>query len=121
MDTIIEQIEQIEQKIFVCEVCDYTCSKKSNYERHILTDRHKRIQLKYKNDTKNEQIEQNTYICNCGKKYKFSQGLSKHKKVCNFKNIEKTKTELNFTNNNIIIEIINENRELKKLLFERNK
>jgi hypothetical protein len=33
---------------FICEKCDFVCSKKSNYERHILTRKHK-------NDDKKEQ------------------------------------------------------------------
>jgi hypothetical protein len=122
MDTIIEQIEQKEQPIFVCDICDYKCSKKSNFERHNLTDRHKRIQLKYKNDTKNEQIEQNTFICNCGKKYKFSQGLSKHKKVCNQvtnnNNSNTNNTTIFEQNNELINYLINENKEFKNLILE---
>ena len=27
-------------EIFVCEKCNFTCSKKSNYEKHILTRKH---------------------------------------------------------------------------------
>ena len=26
---------------FQCEECDFECFKKSNYEKHILTDKHK--------------------------------------------------------------------------------
>jgi hypothetical protein len=28
-------------KIFYCEKCAFKCSKKSNYEKHILTRKHK--------------------------------------------------------------------------------
>jgi hypothetical protein len=126
MDTIIEQNEQ---KNFVCNICDYTCIKKSNYERHLLSNRHQKIHFKYNNDTKNEQIEQieqNTYICNCGKKYRFSQGLSKHKKTCNqVINLEKEeeniileKEEKDNSKDALIEYLINENKEFKNLILE---
>ena len=32
-------------KYFCCESCDYLTSKKCNFERHIITEKHKKIQL----------------------------------------------------------------------------
>lgn len=66
--------EQNGSTTFTCIKCHVKCSKKYNYDRHCLTARHKRIHL----DTLTEQIEE--YVCHCGNKYKYSQGLSKHKK-----------------------------------------
>ena len=47
------------------------------------------------NDNKGEKGEkgEKTIICECGKKYLYSQGLSKHKKKCN--NYEKKNEEKN--------------------------
>ena len=36
--------EQNEQNIFYCELCDYKCSKKSNFNRHLLTGKHKKLE-----------------------------------------------------------------------------
>ena len=68
----------VEQKVarhFCCKICDYTTSKKYNLTKHILTKKH---MLKVAESSKNLYI----FNCKCGKKYKRSQGLSKHKKKC---------------------------------------
>ena len=71
--------EQNEQHEFICLNCNYKTCKKSNYKRHILTDKHKIMT----NSDQNEQNEQKRYFtCGCGKKYKHKQGLSHHKKKC---------------------------------------
>ena len=102
---------------FICLKCDYKCSKKYNYDRHCLTDKHKWIHLGYNLDTINEQNEQNEqikkFICECGNKYKYSQGLSKHKKNCNIlKNNGPDKNE------DLINYLIKENQEFKSLILE---
>ena len=68
-------------KIFSCENCGFSCSKKSNYDKHLLTRKHKML------TNGNEKMPKNAaplYECECGKKYKQSSGLSRHKKICNF-------------------------------------
>ena len=107
MDTLDTKNEQNEPDIFVCEKCDYKCCKKSNFDRHLATDKHKWIHFGYILDTKldlssenepqhkssqignilnpsseNEPAPDKGFVCTCGKKYKYSQGLSKHKRVC---------------------------------------
>ena len=65
-----------------CEKCDYITSRKSQYDRHILTDKHKRMTtddvLSYTNVPKSSE----QHFCNCGKEYKHRQGLWKHKQKC---------------------------------------
>ena len=64
---------------FCCKKCDYTTSRKSQYERHLLTAKHQRIQ---ENTVKSSKKEQ-TYTCEiCEREYKFHSGLWKHKKTC---------------------------------------
>jgi len=60
---------------FICEKCDFVCSKKSNFDKHLLTRKHK-------NDDKKmpKNAEQN--VCECGKSFKYRQGLYVHKKTC---------------------------------------
>ena len=46
---------------FLCEDCDFTTSRKSQYARHILTNKHQMIV----NDS--EKVPKNCWECNCGK------------------------------------------------------
>mgnify|MGYP003326111951 CR=1 FL=1 len=68
---------------FYCKKCDYSTCKKANFDRHILSAKHK---MDDKWMTKNEQNEQekkeNFFECSCGKKYKYRQGLHKHQQKC---------------------------------------
>ena len=60
---------------FICEKCDFVCSKKSNFEKHMLTRKHK-------NDDKKEQKNAEKNVCICGKSFKYRQGLFVHRKTC---------------------------------------
>ena len=69
-------------KKFVCELCDFKCSKQSNYTKHILTRKHQMLtNVDINVDVK---IPKNAkqYQCECGKEYKHRQSLSVHKKTC---------------------------------------
>jgi hypothetical protein len=60
---------------FYCDACNLACAFKSDYDRHISSQRHaKREKQKAKNlaDTQ----------CECGKRYKFASSLSFHRKTC---------------------------------------
>ena len=64
---------------FHCKFCDFICCKQSDYNRHLLTLKHRRITEDNKKTPKNAA----PYICeNCGQEYKYSSGLCKHKKKC---------------------------------------
>jgi hypothetical protein len=68
MDTLKEQKEQL---FFFCDLCDFKCCKKYNFERHQSTDKHKWIHNVSKMDTKKRAKEQHEkYYCECGKEYK---------------------------------------------------
>ena len=75
----------------VCETCDFVSSKKSDFERHLLTRKHKILTNTYKKNTENTE-----YICVCGKQYKHRQSLNNHRIRCNFeKNLENSDIEKN--------------------------
>jgi len=66
---------------FFCNKCDFKCSKKSEWTRHIETDKHKHR----KDGNKMEILEMSKnaeYICNCGKSFLSNSGLWKHKQKC---------------------------------------
>ena len=65
-------------KINKCENCNYICYKQSDYKKHLLTAKHKRLIMTNENMPKNALI----YNCECGKTYKHMSSLYKHKNVC---------------------------------------
>jgi len=107
--------ENTEKKTFYCENCDYKCIKESNFNRHLSSVKHSLIHNLYKMDT-NEKENTNKFLCNCGKKYTYSQGLSKHKNDC--KNKNQTSDINNFSNKELIMMLIKEQAELKKLIID---
>ena len=62
------------EQIFVCDKCDYKTCNEFNYNKHLLTSKHKQNMLVGSN---NNDIKQ--HICRCGNTYKHRQGLWKHK------------------------------------------
>ena len=70
---------------FLCKICDYKTYRQSNYDKHLLTAKHKKS---YAELQKVADIEESnlTYKCECGKIYKYRQGLWKHKKSCDMAN-----------------------------------
>ena len=112
---LTESCEKV-AKFFYCIYCDYTTSRKSSYDKHILTSKHK--QLTYVNKSLTESCENNTdpsiYTCNmCDKEYKSRVGLWKHKKLCNNdiqQNIEKNE----ISDKELIMMVVKQNAELMK-------
>ena len=91
-------------KIFSCEKCDFKCSKQSEWTRHIARPKHLRVG----NDIKKTPKNAAEICCSCGKVYKYSSGLWKHKKIC--------ETGLTDTTDfkSIILEVVKNNSELQK-------
>ena len=67
------------QQTHTCELCDFTCSKKCDYDRHIITRKHYLRTIANKNAILNA-IKK--YTCVCGKIYKHMSSLCKHKLYC---------------------------------------
>ena len=90
---------------FCCEYCDFKCCKQSDYDRHILTRKHK-------NRTNMGNIEQGftpstIFTCkNCNKEYKARTSLWYHEKKC------KSTSLLIKKDSNIIVENDNENNTI---------
>jgi len=66
-------------KKYECKLCDFICSKQSDYDRHMLTSKHKN-RTKLNNFTPKNA----THICVCGKEYSARNSLWYHKKKCLF-------------------------------------
>ena len=110
---------------FSCINCDYNTSRKSQYDRHLLTVKHKTIMGELLlNDIKVPKGSK-TYNCECGNKYKHRQGLWKHKQICQDKEQVELEDYDKLPNinqlNNCFFELLKQNNEFKELILEQNK
>jgi len=80
--------------IFSCEKCDFICSKQNEYNRHIITNKHKRL---HDTTEKNPINEPKTFNCKCGKIYRHHTSLAKHKHCCKGLNISDNISNVSFT------------------------
>lgn len=108
-------------KIYKCKNCEYNTTKKCNFMKHLSTLKH---------------VSNNSIIfkcCNCNKIYKHKSSLWRHQRHClnNYNNeniyneIEENEITINkdnsFIDSDLIVQLINENKELKNLLMEQAK
>jgi len=110
-------------EIFICNFCDFKCFKKSNYDTHLLTLKHKnRTFLNNLEPNNAENIQQ--FICDkCSKTYKARSSLWYHKKKCLgifFKENDEEE-KISIDKDDIIKFLMKENGEFKDLLIEQNK
>ena len=119
--------------IFCCEKCNYNTSSKKDFNKHLLT-------LKHKNGINDNKITKNnnSFICEtCNKEYCYLSGLFRHKKKCDFisnkKNIENTFDDNNEINintidssnnkleltNDLIMKILNDNQEMRNIIVKQ--
>jgi len=73
---IDEKVLNVSHK-FVCNICDYRCSTKQNYNKHLMTRKHTNL-----TDIDGILTTNNTFVCGCGKEYKYRQSLHAHKINC---------------------------------------
>jgi len=114
-DLATSKTSQNEPLKFYCNICDYTCCKRFNFNRHKTSSKHILLTEGDKIPSKTSQNEPNDekYIClNCSKEYSSRNGLWKHKSKCN-----KSK-EINIidepSDKQLIMMLIKENSELRK-------
>ena len=104
---------------FYCEKCDFSCCKTSEWDRHSSTRKH-RINMEYLQKTLG-------YTCACGRSYKHRQSLFTHKQKCQGLLFEKDaeepveKTQAPLVTNEMIMNLIDQNKELQKQLVELSK
>jgi hypothetical protein len=66
---------------FYCKKCDFKCSKKCDWKRHISTKKHNGSNMVV-TDSNKTQTNAKKYECECGKTYKWDSGFYRHKKKC---------------------------------------
>jgi hypothetical protein len=118
-------------RIFLCNNCNFVCSKQSNYDKHVSTLKHK-IRTNT-NEYEQKNAEKKSYDCQCRKSYKHASSLWNHKAKCDF--LQNNSDENHYENSNnqlqiavekpeitqIILELVRENKELKTMLVEQHK
>jgi len=122
---MMTMMTQKNDDFFTCEKCHFISSKKCDYERHLLTRKHK-------NDDKKAQKNAEKNICICGKNFKYRQGLFVHRKTCmDYINIEsnnglfsenkieeKVDTKTDKELKDLVKELIKQNGELVKTIHD---
>ena len=74
-------------EIYECKSCNFLCTKKSNYTKHILTAKHK-IRTNTNEKMPKDADKYQEYICECSKTFKHASSLWNHKQKCKFQKID---------------------------------
>ena len=110
---------------YSCKLCDYNTSRKSQYERHLSTDKHKNAE----NDSKmignsNNLVPKSSeklFNCECGRVYKYDSGYYRHKKKCQYENKENTNSISELSDKELITKVILQIPDLVKSIIEISK
>jgi hypothetical protein len=129
METAGNQIKPKTSLKYYCNYCDYTTSKKSNYETHIATSKHKKLSNGNILETAGNKIKpkfcSQVFACeNCNKEFKNRSGLWKHNNKCivtKVNNQQVSKYNNNEISQETILSILKQNSELQNMLIEQNK
>lgn len=106
-------MNNISLKKYICKNCNYYTSRKSQYFRHLETNKH------YKNVNQNNADSTkslNNFTCICKNTYLYKSGLYKHKKKCAMLNNGKK----NISNEELFLSILKDNQDFKQMLIEQN-
>ena len=111
---------------YYCEKCNFKCSRKSNFDIHLTTAKHKKIL----DDTSQMPILR-MYSCNkCGQEYKYHSGLWRHKQKCaGEKSVSDCVEQLSDqvatvstpVDSSLVIELLKQNQEFKEMMVEQHK
>ena len=114
----IKEIKKLKKNLhrFVCEICDFKCYMKCDWDKHIMRPKH--INAVSGNNMETKKLKK-TYTCECGKSFLSNSGLWKHKKSC----ITEEPLQHSDLDNpeNLIKYLMKENAEFKQLLIDQNK
>jgi hypothetical protein len=112
---------------FICKLCDIKTNNKKDFNKHILTLKHKKqteINGLSTNFPKNTITTVESFICsNCNKQYKERSGLWRHIKNCKHENItiiEDNQIDVSTLDMNLIMQLLKQNDEFKALMVEQN-
>jgi hypothetical protein len=133
METLGNQIMPKLCPNYYCVFCDYNTSKKSSYDNHNLSAKHKKTLKIHEMESNGNQIMpklcSKVYSCEiCSKEFKNRSGLWKHKNKCKLPENNESNINTNINTNNssifthdkdLIMLLIKENSELKTMMMEQ--
>ena len=101
---------------YECKICEYTTCRKSQYDRHLTTTKHKiRTNTNIVVHTSSK-----TYQCDCKKIFKHASSLWNHKQKC--KGVEPEQAQVTPPlDSSLVIELLKQNQEFKELMIEQHK
>jgi hypothetical protein len=105
-------------KQYQCDNCNFKCSNKKDYNRHLSTAKHK---MMTNDDANDDNKTPKAYVCDCGKKYKYRQGLGVHKKKCQYIEEEPENTIVPALNEPSSTELFNMLKECMIQMAEKDK
>lgn len=139
----VVNLNQAHQENYICEICDYNTIRKFDFNKHLLTIKHKYKQQNnlselnknnkniIEHDESDIKNDKKINECKCGKIYKFRQGLYNHKKKCNFnlnqeqqnQLIETTDVDLlnEVTYKQLFLQALEQNNTIQNAFIEQNK
>ena len=121
---MIQKSSEKSSELFKCKCCDYTTSRKSKYERHLTTQKHKNREndtTDYKKVPKSSEV----FMCVCGKAYTHRQNLYRHQKICKkmdqntSQNLNNKSSVCDVTTTDVIQKLVHENTEFRTILFKQ--
>jgi hypothetical protein len=108
-------------KKYICDTCDFKCSKESDWNRHIITAKHQK-NANILTDTYITTPKNTIYECKCGKNYIHRQSLYKHQKQCyihlgkhNDDNVKSTEFHLD---KELLVKMLLKNQEVMEKMME---
>ena len=98
---------------YFCDKCHYITSRNSQYQRHLLTAKHKNQQLATNLVPKGS----TGFTCNCGKEFKDRSGLWRHSKKCQINEIVEKDEPIT---KELVMQLIKQNQNLQDMLHEQH-
>lgn len=108
---------------YECLICNFNTSNKTDYSRHLNTEKHKKRIISNNNLCENGQkgYFYEKFSCECGKIYKHKPNLYAHKKKCEYNNKHiVTQEEENINYKEKIEQLVNKNKELENTISQQN-
>jgi len=108
-----------------CKFCDFKCFGRSNMSTHKLLCKPKNDDKMMTNDDAEKNVQEMSddklFSCECGKHYKYRQGLFVHKKKCLYEeNMEKNEGAEDdlYNEKQIILTLLQQNNQLQNQIIE---
>ena len=117
---MLKKVADLSQNYYYCNKCQYKCSKKNDFDKHLLT-------LKHNAQKCSQKVA--PFNCDCGKIYKHKQSLMRHKDKCTFIEFKEessliVKNDDNLETNEelkkLVCKLITENNEIRNTILKEN-